>query len=79
MPWIFRFHVVLTLGVVSLLCGVPQPAPTDDCIEVSGVDWDEVTLPVGASVPAQYVLTTHGRSPRIRVVIDARHCFDQAP
>jgi hypothetical protein len=57
---------------VTLTCGVTPPGPTTDfCVSIGGVDWVERDVP-DAQHPVEYVLTTYGRTPATRLVIEAK-------
>lgn len=45
------------------LCGVPQPGPSGDCLDVSGVDWVFTQLSDGTA------FTTFGRDPAVQVLV----------
>lgn len=52
--------------VVTLRCGVPEPAPTTDlCSSIDGIDWIQVADEGGVRT-----FVTYGRTPAIEVVID---------
>lgn len=57
---------------VQLQCGVTPPGPTTDaCFTISGVDW--ISVDQGRGTAARVVLTTFGRTPATRVVVDPAH------
>ncbi len=45
------------------LCGVPQPGPSPNCLDVSGVDWIFTQLSDGTA------FTTFGRDPAVQVLV----------
>lgn len=49
------------------LCGVSEPGPSPDCIDVSGVDWVYERLDDGAA------FTTYGRAPAVQVLVPAAY------
>ena len=48
---------------VVWLCGVAQPGPSTDCMEVNGVDWVFEPLDDGTA------FTTFGRDPAVQVLV----------
>jgi hypothetical protein len=54
---------------VQLQCGVTPPGPTTDaCYTISGVDW--ISVDRGSGAAARVALTTYGRTPATRVIVD---------
>lgn len=56
------------------LCGVAEPGPSADCVDVSGVDW--VLAPLGAENDG-VAFTTVGRSPAVQVLVP--HTYQPEP
>ena len=52
---------------VVWLCGVPQPGPSTDCLQVNGVDWVFERLSDGTA------FTTFGRDPAVQVLVPSAY------
>ena len=49
------------------LCGVAQPGPSTECLDISGVDWVVESLDDGTA------FTTFGRDPAVQVLVPAAY------